>query len=279
MITINTNVAALNAQRNLSQTQSRLEGNYGRLSTCYRINRSADDAAGLAISERFKSQIRSLAQAERNASDGISLTQTAEGAMNEMTGVLTRLRELAVQSANGTLGSTERQYLDDERLALTNEITRIANSTRFNGQSLLTGAFASGVALQVGLGGTLGATGFDTVSVVIASTTAADLGISGLSFSTAANSTTALTTLDSAIDVLSTQRAALGAVQNRLQVSIANLGSARENISAANSRIRDVDVAMETSEMTRNNILSQSGVSVLAQANQMPQLALKLLQG
>lgn len=279
MITINTNVAALNAQRNLSQTQSRLEGNYGRLSTGYRINRSADDAAGLAISERFKSQIRSLAQAERNASDGISLTQTAEGAMNEMTGVLTRLRELAVQSANGTLGSTERQYLDDERLALTNEITRIANSTRFNGQSLLTGAFASGVALQVGLGGTLGATGFDTVSVVIASTTAADLGISGLSFSTAANSTTALTTLDSAIDVLSTQRAALGAVQNRLQVSIANLGSARENISAANSRIRDVDVAMETSEMTRNNILSQSGVSVLAQANQMPQLALKLLQG
>ncbi|MFN9812668.1 MAG: flagellin [Deltaproteobacteria bacterium] len=279
MITINTNVAAINAQRNLSQTQSRLEGNYGRLSTGYRINRSADDAAGLAISERFKSQIRSLAQAERNASDGISLTQTAEGAMNEMTGVLIRLRELAVQSANGTLGSTERQYLDDERLALTNEITRIANSTRFNGQSLLTGGFASGVSLQVGLGGTLGASGFDTVDVTIASTTASDLGVSGLSFTTQSAAQASLADLDDAINSLSTRRAALGAVQNRLQVAIANLGSARENISAANSRIRDVDVAMETSEMTRNNILAQSGVSVLAQANQMPQLALKLLQG
>jgi flagellin len=279
MITINTNVAAINAQRNLSQTQSRLEGNYGRLSTGYRINRSADDAAGLAISERFKSQIRSLAQAERNASDGISLTQTAEGAMNEMTGVLIRLRELAVQSANGTLGSTERQYLDDERLALTNEITRIANSTRFNGQSLLTGGFASGVSLQVGLGGTLGASGFDTVDVTIASTTASDLGVSGLSFTTQSAAQASLADLDNAINSLSTRRAALGAVQNRLQVAIANLGSARENISAANSRIRDVDVAMETSEMTRNNILAQSGVSVLAQANQMPQLALKLLQG
>jgi flagellin len=279
MITINTNVAAINAQRNLSQTQARLEGNYGRLSTGYRINRSADDAAGLAISERFKSQIRSLAQAERNASDGISLTQTAEGAMNEMTGVLIRLRELAVQSANGTLGSTERQYLDDERLALTNEITRIANSTRFNGQSLLTGGFASGVSLQVGLGGTLGASGFDTVDVTIASTTATDLGVSGLSFTTQSAAQASLADLDDAINALSTRRAALGAVQNRLQVAIANLGSARENISAANSRIRDVDVAMETSEMTRNNILAQSGVSVLAQANQMPQLALKLLQG
>jgi flagellin len=267
MITINTNVAAINAQRNLSQTQARLEGNYGRLSTGYRINRSADDAAGLAISERFKSQIRSLAQAERNASDGISLTQTAEGAMNEMTGVLIRLRELAVQSANGTLGSTERQYLDDERLALTNEITRIANSTRFNGQSLLTGGFASGVSLQVGLGGTLGASGFDTVDVTIASTTATDLGVSGLSFTTQSAAQASLADLDDAINALSTRRAALGAVQNRLQVAIANLGSARENISAANSRIRDVDVAMETSEMTRNNILAQSGVSVLAQAN------------
>ncbi|MFN7699186.1 MAG: flagellin, partial [Deltaproteobacteria bacterium] len=222
---------------------------------------------------------RGLNQATRNANDAISLTQTAEGAMNEMTGVLIRLRELAVQSANGTLGSTERQYLDDERLALTNEITRIANSTRFNGQSLLTGGFASGVSLQVGLGGTLGASGFDTVDVTIASTTASDLGVSGLSFTTQSAAQASLADLDDAINSLSTRRAALGAVQNRLQVAIANLGSARENISAANSRIRDVDVAMETSEMTRNNILAQSGVSVLAQANQMPQLALKLLQG
>jgi flagellin len=244
-----------------------------------RINNAADDAAGLAISERFKAQIRSLGQAERNAMDGISLTQTAEGAMNEMSGVLTRMRELAVQASNGTLGTTERQYLDDERSALTNEITRIAQSTRFNGQSLLTGGdFASGVALQVGLGGSLGASGFDTVDVVIASTTAADLGVSSLDFTTQSSAQAALADLDSAIDTLSSRRAGLGAIQNRLQVSIANLGSARENISAANSRIRDVDVASETAEMTRNNILMQAGVSILAQANQAPSVAMNLLR-
>jgi flagellin len=278
-ISIGTNTQSLNAQRALSLTQNRLSGNLEKLSTGMRINNAADDAAGLAISERFKAQIRSLAQAERNAMDGISLTQTAEGAMNEIGGVLTRMRELGVQAANGTLGSTERQYLEDERVTLSNEVTRIANSTRFNGQTLLTGAFSAGVALQVGLGGSLGATGFDTVSVTIASTTASALGVdSAISFSTAANATTALTALDTAIDTLSTRRAALGAVQNRLQVSIANLGSARENISAANSRIRDVDVAAETAEMTRNNILMQAGVSILAQANQAPSVAMNLLR-
>lgn len=278
-ISIGTNTQSLNAQRALSLTQNRLSGNLEKLSTGMRINNAADDAAGLAISERFKAQIRSLAQAERNAMDGISLTQTAEGAMNEIGGVLTRMRELGVQAANGTLGSTERQYLEDERATLSNEITRVANSTRFNGQSLLTGAFSAGVALQVGLGGALGATGFDTVSVTIASTTASALGVdSAISFSTAAAATTALTALDTAIDTLSTRRAGLGAVQNRLQVSIANLGSARENISAANSRIRDVDVAAETAEMTRNNILMQAGVSILAQANQAPSVAMNLLR-
>ncbi|MFN7699185.1 MAG: flagellin [Deltaproteobacteria bacterium] len=278
-ISIGTNTQSLNAQRALSLTQNRLSGNLEKLSTGMRINNAADDAAGLAISERFKAQIRSLGQAERNAMDGISLTQTAEGAMNEMSGVLTRMRELAVQASNGTLGTTERQYLDDERSALTNEITRIAQSTRFNGQSLLTGGdFASGVALQVGLGGSLGASGFDTVDVVIASTTAADLGVSGLDFTTQSSAQAALTDLDSAIDTLSSRRAGLGAIQNRLQVSIANLGSARENISAANSRIRDVDVASETAEMTRNNILMQAGVSILAQANQAPSVAMNLLR-
>jgi len=278
-ISIGTNTQSLNAQRALSLTQNRLSGNLEKLSTGMRINNAADDAAGLAISERFKAQIRSLGQAERNAMDGISLTQTAEGAMNEMSGVLTRMRELAVQASNGTLGTTERQYLDDERSALTNEITRIAQSTRFNGQSLLTGGdFASGVALQVGLGGSLGASGFDTVDVVIASTTAADLGVSSLDFTTQSSAQAALTDLDSAIDTLSSRRAGLGAIQNRLQVSIANLGSARENISAANSRIRDVDVASETAEMTRNNILMQAGVSILAQANQAPSVAMNLLR-
>lgn len=279
MISINTNVAAINAQRNLGQTQSRLESNFGRLSTGLRINRSADDAAGLAISERLKSQIRSLAQAERNGNDGISLLQTAEGAMNEASGIITRIRELAVQSANGTLGATERQYIDDEKTALLAEIDRIADSTEFNGMPLLNGGGA-GVTFtfQIGSHGTTA----DRIDVTVGDTTTASLaggGLATIDLTTQAGAQAALTTLDTAIDDVSTARANLGTAQNRLTITIANLGNARENLSAANSRIRDVDVAMETAEMTRNNILTQSGVAVLSQANQMPTMALKLLQG
>lgn len=277
MISVNTNVTSLNAQRSLGSTQMRLDANYGRLSSGNRINRASDDAAGLAISERFKSQIRSYAQAERNAQDGISLLQTAEGAMNEISGVLIRIRELAIQGANGTLGTTERGYLDDEKVALLAEVDRFAAVTEFNGQNLLNGGGA-GVTFdfQVGIDGTAN----DRISVSITDMTTGTLGGGGLGavdLTTQAGAQAALATLDTAIDDVSTARANLGSAQNRLTVTIANIGSARENVSAANSRIRDVDVAAETAEMTRNSILMQSGVSVLAQANQMPQYALKLL--
>lgn len=277
MISINTNVASINAQRNLSSTQSRLESNYGRLSTGLRINHAADDAAGLAISERLKSQIRSMSQAERNGNDGISLLQTAEGAMNQVSGVLTRIRELAIQSANGTLGVTERTYIDNEKTALLAEVDRIAASTDFNGTTLLNGG-AAGVSFtfQIGTHGTAA----DTITANISDMTTVTLAggaLAGIDLTTQAGAQSALTTLDSAIDGVSTARATLGTAQNRLQVTIANLGNARENLSAANSRIADVDVASETADMTRNNILTQSGVAVLAQANQMPQIALKLL--
>jgi len=277
MLSINTNVTSINAQRSLGVTQMKLSENYGRLSSGNRINRASDDAAGLAISERFKSQIRSYAQAERNAMDAISLLQTAEGAMNEITGVLTRIRELAIQGANGTLGSTERGYLDQEKTALIAEIDRIAQVTEFNGQTLLNGG-GTGVVFefQVGIDGTIN----DRIAVSVSDMTTATLGgggLSAISLSTQTGSRSALTNLDLAIDAVSTARAALGVSQNRMVVTIANLGSTRENVVASNSRIRDVDVAAASAEMTKYNILMQSGVSVLAQANQMPQYALKLL--
>ena len=277
MLSINTNVTSINAQRSLGVTQMKLSENYGRLSSGNRINRASDDAAGLAISERFKSQIRSYAQAERNAMDAISLLQTAEGAMDEITGVLTRIRELAIQGANGTLGSTERGYLDQEKTALIAEIDRIAQVTEFNGQTLLNGG-GTGVVFefQVGIDGTIN----DRIAVSVSDMTTATLGgggLSAISLSTQTGSRSALTNLDLAIDAVSTARAALGVSQNRMVVTIANLGSTRENVVAANSRIRDVDVAEASADMTKYNILMQSGVSVLAQANQMPQYALKLL--
>lgn len=282
-ISVNTNVASINAQRNLSQTQSRLMGNFGRLSTGLRINSAADDAAGLGISEKLKSQIRSMSQAERNAQDGISLLQTAEGAMNEVSGVLTRMRELAVQSANATVGSTERGFLNDEVSALKSELDRIADVTEFNGAKLLAGGTTgSGFTFQVGIGATTN----DRITATVKGTKAADLGritggavssLAGIDLSTVTGAQNALTVLDQAISDVSSRRADVGAVQNRLNVTIANLGTARENLSAANSRIRDVDVAKESADLTRNNILMQAGTSVLAQANQQPQIALSLI--
>ena len=277
-LTINTNIASMNAQRSLGATQARLNGNLGRLSSGQRINTAADDSAGLAISERFKSQIRSFGQAERNANDGVSMLQTAEGALNEISGVLTRVRELAVQSANGTLGSAERVYIENENVALQAEITRISDVTEFNGAKLLDGSLSSGAAnatLQVGTSSSSN----DQISFNISNSDFSTLAGAAVSLSTQTAAQSALTTLDTAINAVSTVRAGLGTVQNRLNVTVANLGSARENISAANSRIRDVDVASETAEMTRNNILVQAGVSVLSQANQAPQVALNLLRG
>lgn len=278
-VTINTNVASINAQRNLNRTQKSLMGNFGRLSTGLRINTAADDAAGLAISEKLKAQIRSLSQAERNANDGVSLLQTAEGAMNETSGILIRMRELAVQSANGTVGSTERGFLNQELGALRSEIDRIAGVTEFNGATLLSGG-TTGTAFSFQVG--TGASGNDTISVTIAGMASADLGgatggLGTLDITTVTGAQAALSVIDTAVNNVSSARATLGSAQNRLNVTIANLGSARENMAAANSRIRDVDVASETAALTRNNILLQAGASVLAQANQSPQVALSLL--
>ena len=276
-ITINTNIASINAQRNLGVTQMLLQGNLGRLSTGQRINTAADDAAGLAISEKLKAQIRGLSQAERNANDAVSLLQTGEGALNEVSGIMARMRELAVEAANGTVGPVERGFLNDEFEALTDEIDRIADVTEFNGAKLLDGS-TSNLVFQVGINATTN----DRLSVSIGDMHAAQLGgtsnLANQAISTVAGAQNALAVIDAAITDISAQRGALGAIQNRLNVSIANLGSARENLSAANSRIRDVDVASETAAMTRNNILMQAGVSVLAQANQIPSVALSLLR-
>jgi len=279
-LTIMTNVASLNAQRNLNKSGMALADNLGRLSSGLRINKAGDDAAGLAISENLKAQIRSMSQAERNANDGISLLQTAEGGMNEVSGILTRMRELGMEAATDTVGSTERGFLDQEFQALSSEIDRISAVTEFNGTALLDGT-ATAVDFQVGFRNTTN----DRITVSVGDMTTATLGTSGggaavstLDVTTKANARLTLDAIDVAITDVSSGRANLGAYQNRLQVTTANLAGARENISAANSRIRDVDVAEESAAMTRNNILQQAGVSILAQANQAPQLALSLLR-
>lgn len=277
-LVVNTNAASIGAQRNLAATSLRLNKSIERLSSGLRVNRAADDAAGLGISENLKAQIRSLGQAERNSNDGISMIQVAEGAMNEQAGILTRLRELAVQSANGSLGATERGYIDAEATALVAEVTRISAVTEFNGVNMIQ-AGAAAIDMQVGINAG------DTISVAFSATDAATLGtVSGAAAlgtidlgTDATTASAAIQIIDDSITDLSTARSTLGATQNRFEVTVANLSTARENVSAANSRIRDVDVASETAELTRNQILSQAGVSVLAQANQLPQAALSLL--
>jgi len=272
-MSIRTNVASLNAQRNLFTTESMLDQSLAKLSSGFRITKAGDDAAGLGISSALSAQIRSYNQAARNALDGISLIQTAEGALNETTGILTRLRELAMQSASSGVGDTERGYIQDEVDALVSEIDRIGNSTEFNGTSLLDGS-ATQLTFQVGIRND--ATN-DRITVTTVSATAADLSVNGLTLSAQSTAQSALSVIDAALALVSTARAKLGAAGNRLESVGATIRAASENLSAANSRIRDVNVAEETSSMSRAQILMQAGVSVLAQANQMPQLALKLL--
>jgi flagellin len=268
---VNTNVAAMTAQRNLAAVSSRLQGNFSRLSSGLRIATAADDAAGLGISERMRAQIRSFSVAGRNAQDGVSLAQTAEGALQETSNLLTRMRELAVQSANGTLTTTDRTTLDTEFQALVSEIGRISTQTTFNGVTLLDGT-ATSLDVQVGINAG------ETITISLADATATTLGVQGLDVTSVANANTALSALDAAIDSVSTARGSLGAAQNRLTSTISSITNTRENLSAAESRIRDVDVAIETSDLTRNSILQQAAVSVLAQANTQPQLALSLLR-
>ncbi len=272
-LSINTNVASLNAQRNLGASQSNLGTAMQRLSSGLRINSAKDDAAGLAISDRMTSQIRGLNQAVRNANDGISLAQTAEGALGETTNILQRMRELAVQSSNGTNTTTDRASLDAEFQQLTAEIDRISANTSFNSQNILDGTFASGseIAFQVG------ANNGQTISVAIASAGTTGLGVNGLDVKDFAKAQAAISAIDAGIGVVDEIRGNLGAVQNRLESTISNLQNVSENVSAARSRILDADIAQETSSMTKFNILQQAGVSILAQANQAPQLALSLL--
>jgi flagellin len=270
---VNTNVASINAQRNLSSVTERLGNNYRRLSTGLRISTAADDAAGLAISERLRSQVRSLEQAKRNANDGISLTQTAEGALNEVSSILTRLRELAIQSSNGSVSNQDKETLDEEFQSLVSEINRIGSSTEFNGIKLLDGSSTS-VKFQVGFG--TNAT-VDQLSVTLSATLSTTLALQSLDIGSGGTTTTAITNIDTAINQVSSLRGTLGAIQNRLGSTINNLAIQVENLSAAESRIRDVDVAYETAQLTRNSILQQASISVLAQANAAPQSALSLL--
>jgi flagellin len=271
---VNTNVASINAQRNLANVTERLSSSFRRLSTGLRISVAADDAAGLAISERLRAQIRSLGQAQRNANDGISLVQTAEGALNEVSSILTRLRELAIQAANGTVSAQDKDTLDQEFQALIQEIDRIGRSTQFNGVHMLDGSTSSMV-FQVGTGVV---TGLDTFTVSLSPALATTLALSGMSIGASGDTSAAITAVDAAINTVSSLRGNLGAVQNRLYSTITNLGVQVENISAAESRIRDVDVAAETAQLTRNSILQQASISILAQANAQPQAALQLLQ-
>ena len=278
-ISVLTNVASLNAQRNLAATSTSLAGSIGRLSSGLRINTAADDAAGLGISENLKANIRSLTQAQRNTNDAISMSQVAEGGMNEMQGIVSRMRELAVQSSNNTLGGNERGYIQTEFKQLQSEINRIGQVTEFAGQKLLDGSASTGLTFQVGIQNTSN----DRLAMSITKLTTSTLGSTSLhvasaSLSTATNAQKALGVFDKAIQQLSQSRAKVGAVQNRMTTTISNLSVAHENLSAANSRIRDVDVASETANLTKAQILSQAGMAVLSQANQLPQAALSLLR-
>jgi len=272
---VNTNIASINAQRNTAQVTTRLARNYQRLSTGLRISTAADDAAGLAISERLRSQVRSLAQASRNANDGISLVQVGEGALNEVSNILVRLRELAIQSANGSSSTADKNTIKEEFDSLVNEINRIAQSTEFNGIRLLDGS-ASTVTFQVGINT---AAGIDSLNVSLTPALVTTLGLNSVDVGSGGSTSFAITQIDSAINSVSQLRGRFGSLQNRLQSTIANLGVASESLSAAESRIRDVDVAYETAELTRNNILQQASISILSQANAQPQSALQLLQG
>ncbi len=270
---INSNIEAFNAQRNLQVTSAMYAKSVERLSSGLRINRAGDDAAGLSISEKLRAQVRGLAQAQRNAQDGISLIQTAEGALDATQAILQRMRELAVQASNGTLSSGDRSSISSEVSALNTELDRIASSTKFNGISLLNGTLSA--TLQIGTS----SASSDQVNVAVStSMSSVGLGVSTISVTTQTGAQAALDTIDTALNTVSTTRGTFGAVQNRLEYTIANLGVAQENLAASESRIRDVDMAAETVNFTRAQILQQAGTSVLAQANTAPQAVLTLLR-
>ncbi|GMM68383.1 flagellin B [Alteromonas sp. MTD1] len=276
---VNTNVSSLNAQRQLFTTGNNLSTAFERLSSGFRINSAADDAAGLQITDRMTSQVQGLNQAVRNANDGISLAQTAEGAMQETTTALQRIRTLAIQSQNGINSSADRVALQKEVSALRTEISRISTTTQFAGVDVLTGDFSAKFLV--------GANAGQTISVNLSSSALARAGVNGFSATglgitssdvlTEQNASSLLTAVDSAISAIGSLRADLGALQNRFQSTIRNLSNISENVSAARSRIKDADFATETAELSRNQILQQASTTILAQANQRPQAALSLL--
>lgn len=272
---INHNIAALNTHRQLTGGTNAAAKNMEKLSSGLKINRAGDDAAGLAISEKMRGQIRGLDMASKNAQDGISLIQTAEGALNETHSILQRMRELAVQSANDTNTDSDRAELQKEVKQLTDEIDRIANTTQFNTKTLMSGAF-SGAGTELTFH--VGANNAQNVKLQISNMKAGALNVSGISISGQASADTAITTIQTAIDTVSAERSKLGAMQNRLEHTINNLGASSENLTAAESRIRDVDMAKEMMEFTKNNILTQASQAMLAQANQQPQGVLQLLR-
>jgi len=274
---INHNMGAMNAHRNMSTNLSAAGKSMEKLSSGLRINRAGDDAAGLAISEKMRGQIRGLDQGSRNAQDGISLIQTAEGALNETHSILQRMRELAVQSTTATNTTADRVNIGKEFTQMQTEISRIATQTNFNTKTLMSGAFASGTA---SLAFQVGANASEQISLVINDMTATGLGVdaTAASVTLVAGASAAITLVNSAIAQVSTERANLGSVQNRLEHTINNLNTSSENLQASESRIRDVDMAKEMMSFSKNNILQQAAQAMLAQANQQPQGVLQLLR-
>jgi flagellin len=271
---VNTNVSSLEAQRSLSANTMQQAVTFQRLSSGLRINTAADDAAGLAISERMGAAVRSYGMAERNTNNAVSMASTAEGALSQVSSILQRLREITIQASNGDVTATDRGYLDQEFTAMKEEIGRIFDNTTFNGKQLLGGA-ATTIDFQVGIDNTTS----DRMQIAFGGLDLTALGInaSTVGGATPTNAQAAISAIDGAITNTNTRRADFGASMNRLQVTVANLQSMKTNLSAAHGRIRDVDVAEESSKMARQQVLMQAGVSVLSQANQSPQLALKLL--
>jgi len=273
---INTNAASLEAQRSLSANTTMQATTFQRLASGLRINSSADDASGLALSEQMNADVRSYGVAERNAMNATSMLQTADGALGQFSSMLQRMRELSVQSANGDLTALDRGYIDEEFGQLKEELARIGASTQFNGFQLLSGPVAV-IEFQVGIDGNAS----DRLPVDFGGMTVADLGLSASNVAgvDATSARAAIGELDAAMEIVNGRRADFGARINRLQITAANLGSMRTNLSTAQGRITDVDVAEESAKMARQNVLSQAGVAILAQANQAPQAALQLLKG
>ena len=273
-LVIQTNVASLEAQRNLYKSQSSLQATFNKLSSGNRINTAKDDAAGLAISESLKSQVKTLTINERNAGDAISMAQTAEGALGELSNIVLRMRELATQGANGALQSSDRDFIQTEFSNLQSEMRRIMTSTKFNGKALITSASAS-ESFQIGIQNVTS----DRIAISFGGLALQSLTTNATVTGSAGNARSALDTIDSALFKVSQARARFGAMMNRFETTISNIQSVRLNLAAANSRIRDVDVADEAATQSKNQVLTQAGTSVLSQANQTPQQALSLLKG